>query len=174
VRLDISGSRGGAGGQRLADSRDFLGREGNLQRPQILVEIFSPLRAGNGHDVLALREHPGQRELRRSAPLLARESFDAIEQREVLVEILALEARRLPAVVVLRHVGARLEAPGQKAAPERAMGDEADAELPAAGESFLLGLQAPQRIFGLQRDDRMHDAGLAQRRRAGAASERPI
>ena len=141
--LDIARSRGGAGGQRLCDPRDVLGGERNLQRPQILIEIFAPLRAGNGHDVLALREHPGQRELRRRAALLARNALDTFEQRQILVEILALETRRLPPVVVLRQVAGRLEAPGQEAAPERAIGDEADAELAAGGEDLLLGLAAP-------------------------------
>ena len=144
---------------------NLFGGQRNLQRSEILVEIFASLRAGNGHDVLALREHPGQGELRRRAAFVARNGLDPFEQPEILVEILALKPRRLPAVVVLRQVRVRLEAPRQEAASERAIGDEADAELAAGGEELLLGLAAPQGIFGLQGCNRMHGAGATQRRR---------
>jgi hypothetical protein len=50
---------------------------------------------------------------------------------EVLLEVFALEARRVAPVVVRREVLELLELAGQEAAPERAVGDEADAELPA-------------------------------------------
>src|SRR5262252_362186 len=45
---------------------------------------------------------------------------------------------------------------GEHAATERAVGDEADAELLADGKHFSLGIARPERIFGLQRRDRMH------------------
>ena len=78
-------------------------------------------------------------------------------QRAVVVEVLGLEPgmRRAPPV----DVGQRLEGARQEAAPERRVGDEADAQLPR-GLPRLLGLGAvEQRILGLHRRDRMHRMG---------------
>ena len=62
------------------------------------------LGSGNRDDILALREHPGERELRGRAALLLRHRLDLPDQLEVLLEILALEARMVLAEIVLREI----------------------------------------------------------------------
>ena len=73
-------------------------------------------------------EHPRQRELRRRDALRVRQLLDALHEVEVLLEVLSLEARRVAAVVVRLEVVDAAEASRQKAAAERTVGDEADAE----------------------------------------------
>src|SRR5439155_20202875 len=101
----------------------------------------------------ALREDPGECELLGSAALLSRELLDVPDQREVLFEVRALEARGVAPPVVGSQVLEALDLPRQEPAPEGAVGDEGDAELAAGGEDFVLRLAAPQRILGLQGAD---------------------
>jgi hypothetical protein len=53
--------------------------------------------------------------------------------------------------VLRRQLAALADGAGQEAAAERAVGDEADAELPADSEDLALDVARPQRILGLQR-----------------------
>ena len=57
--------------------------------------------------------------------------------------------------------------PGQEAATERAVGDEADPELAHRGEDLGLEIAGPQRVLGLQRGDRMHGMRAPDRLRPG-------
>src|SRR5256885_15796863 len=63
------------------DPREVLGVELHLERADVFLEVADPPRAGNRHDVLALREHPGKRQLRRRAVLLARQLPRSEERR---------------------------------------------------------------------------------------------
>src|SRR5918996_1240622 len=69
--------------------------------------------------------------------------------------------------VVLVEVVNRPDLAGQKAAPEGAVGDEADAELPQGGQDLDLRVAAPQRVLGLQCGYAMSLVGAADRRRRG-------
>ena len=55
----------------------------------------------------------------------------------------------------------------EEAAPERAVGDEADAELAHGGEDLVLGIPAPERVLGLQGGDGMDRVRPADRGRRG-------
>ena len=66
----------------------------------VLFQIFAALGAGDGDDVIALCQDPGQRKLRGLAAFLAGDFFDAAHQVQILLEVFALEARGLAAVVV--------------------------------------------------------------------------
>ena len=72
-----------------------------VQRGQILFQVFAPFRPRNRHNVAALGQHPGQRQLRRCTSLLRGDFLHALHQIEVLFEVFSLEARRLPTIVVL-------------------------------------------------------------------------
>src|SRR5436309_651593 len=140
-------------------------REGRVDRLQvggaqhdrgtgrILLQIAHPLRAGNGHDVFALRQHPGQRELRRRAPLGARQLLDARHQLEVLREVLTLKAGIAAPPVVRGEVLVAPYLAREEAAPQRAVGDEADAQLPARGQNLVLRVATPERVLRLERAD---------------------
>src|SRR5205823_5182812 len=114
---------------------------------------LAALGPGDGNDVLAAREHPGERKLGRRRLLLARELLDALHQLEVAVEVLSLEAGAVPAPVVCGNVLGLAELAGEEAAAERAVRHEADPELADRGQDLLLDVPRPARILGLQRGD---------------------
>ena len=134
VRMPASGYRVPAATPTGAISsmrRRSSARERDVERRDVLLEVLHPLRARDRDDVVALRQHPRERELRRGAAFLPRDLLHERHEVEVLLEVLALEARVVAAVVVGREIVDRAELPGQEAAAERAVGDEADAELAA-------------------------------------------
>src|SRR4051812_7901944 len=153
-RVPVSGSRSLRGG--LGDPAQFFGRQLDVRALCVLLEIAALLRPGDGDDVLALREHPGKRELRRRRALLLGDLLHALDEAEVLVEVRSLEARVVAPVIVLGQVLERLEAAGEEAAPERAVGDETDPQLAHGGEDLVLHVAAPEGVLRLQRRDRMH------------------
>ena len=97
------------------------------------------------------------------AVVLARDRREAVEQLQIAREVLALEARHGEADVLGRQRRDIAHAAGEKAARDRAEGDEGDAQLPAGVEHGDLGVARPERIFGLEGGDRMDRVGLAQR-----------
>src|SRR3954469_23468047 len=121
-RVPVSGRRSLRG--RVRDPAQLLGCQVDVRAPGVLLEIAALLRPGDGDDVLALREGPGERELRRRRALLLGDLLHALDETEVLVEVRSLEARVVAPVIVLRQVVELLEAAGEEAAPERAVGDE--------------------------------------------------
>src|SRR5215469_2738890 len=121
----------------------------------ILFKVLPPLRPRNRNDVFTLSQHPCQRKLRRLVLLLPRNFFHAAHQLEVLLEICALKPWRRPPVVLRREI---LEFPDllrKEAAPQRAVRDEANPQLAARRQNFVFGVARPQRVFGLQRRNRM-------------------
>src|SRR3954471_10316527 len=114
------------------------------------------LAAGDGHDIVALRQYPRDRQLRGSHTFASRDLFDAVDEVEIAFEVFALEARRLAAVIGRFEVVDRLETSGEEAAADRRVGDEADAQLAHGRQNLVLGIAAPERILGLQRGDRMY------------------
>ncbi len=72
----------------------------------------------------------------------------------------------LVAPVLVDQIGGRLDGAGEEAAPQRRIGDIADAEFAAGRQHFGLAIARPQRIFRLQRRDRMHAVRPLQRLRA--------
>ena len=136
-----------------------------FDRADIFFQIFSALGSGNRNNVVALREHPRERELRGRAFLFAGDLFDATHQIEILLEVFSLKARRVTAIIVGCEVFEFLKLPGQKSAAEWAIGDETNAEFAAGGQNFVFGIARPERIFGLQRCDGMDFHGAAKRLR---------
>jgi hypothetical protein len=103
----------------LVDSPEVVGRELDAQGAEVLLQVGDALGAGDRHDVRSLGQEPGQDELRRGAALLARHLFQAQHQLAVVVEVLGLEARMLPAAVVRCDVAELLEPPREKAPAQR-------------------------------------------------------
>src|SRR6185312_3509630 len=134
---------------------------------------FDMLGAGDRDDVLALRQHPGERQLRGRAALLLSHLLDFADERDVLLEILPLEARVIAAEIVLGEVVRRLELAGEEPAAERRISDIADAQLAHRGKHFGLRVAAPQRQLRLYGGDLVDLVRLADRlgRRFGKAEE---
>lgn len=140
----------------FADARQIIARELDFKRAEIFLEIGAALRSRNRHDVFTLCEHPGEGQLRRLAALFLGDFANAIDHAHVLLKIVALEPREVAAIIVRSEVLEAANFAREKAASERAIGDEADAQLAARREDFILGLARPERVFRLQRSDRMN------------------
>ena len=85
---------------KLVDSLQICPGELNPLCAEILFQISSSLGSRNRHDILALRQYPGERKLRRLAVFAARKFLNLLYQIEVLLEVFSLKARRLPAKIV--------------------------------------------------------------------------
>src|SRR5262249_50250490 len=123
---------------------EIAGAERDLERAEILLEVFSTLRAGNGKHVLALSEEPGKDELGRLDALVPGDLLDPMDEPDVVLEVLVLEARMLPAAVVFGEVALVLDAPTQKSAAERRVGDVGNSELATSGQGVLCRLAIQQ------------------------------
>ena len=89
---------------------------------------------------------------------------DARYELLVFVEIVAGEARvAVWSPIVFPKIAEFSDGTGEEAATERAIGNETDAEFAQRGDNFFLGVALPQRIFRLQRGDRMHFVSAADR-----------
>ena len=137
------------------------GGERQLEGAERLAELIAPARADERHHVVAAFAHPGEGELRGRGVLLARDRAERLHQRHVAGKVLVGKAR---------HAGAdftgllgSLRAVANQAARKHAIGDERDAELAHGRQNLLLDVAADERIFNLQRRDRMHRVRPADR-----------
>src|SRR6185436_14810344 len=120
--------------QQRVDLPQVVRSEMDADGRRVLLDPFAPLRTRNGNEVVPLCEHPGQGELGGRATFSRGDARDALDDREVPPEVVALEARVVPPPVVGREVVGRRVAAGQESAAERAVGDKADAQLATGGE----------------------------------------
>src|SRR4051794_25930277 len=124
----------------------------DVKRGPVLLEIGDALRPRDRDDVIALRQHPRQRELAGGDALLLGELADLGCEQLVALEVLTREARVAAAEVALVELLLGVGEPaGQEPAPDRRVGDEADAELAQRGEDLRLDVARPQRVFALDR-----------------------
>src|SRR5207249_1524568 len=121
--VGVAVAGGGTARKRLVEPRQLLVRELDVRGGGILLEIAPPLRARNGDDVLAARQHPRERELRGRDALLRGELADVLRQPPVPLEVGAGEAGMALAEVALVELLRRAEAAREEAAAERAVGD---------------------------------------------------
>ena len=82
-------------------------------------------------------EQLGQDELPRRAARVSGDGLDVPQELAVAREVLALEARVVPAPILGREVVRRLDAPGEDAAAEGRVGDERDPQIPATRQRSL-------------------------------------
>ena len=92
---------------------------------------------------------------------------EQIDQRLVRLARLRREARERVAEVVAVERRVCVDRAGEEALAQRAERHEADAEFFERRQDLLLRLAPPQRIFALQRRDRLHRMRAADRLRAG-------
>src|SRR5450759_609056 len=162
VRVAIA--RGHAAGRGLVDARQVLLAELDLHGRHVLLQVRAMLGARDGHDVVALVQHPGQSKLSGRHALLGGERLEALHELAVAAEIVALETWVTGAEIALvAHVVGRAEAAREEAAPDRGVGHEADAELAHGREQALLRVARPERVLGLQRRDGVHRMSTADR-----------
>src|SRR6185503_10489512 len=95
----------------------------------VFPELIEPRRSRNRHDVVALREQPGEHELRHRDPLVACDRRERIEQTEVAFEVFALEARHRQTDVLWRQHGNVSQLASQESATERTERYQRDSQL---------------------------------------------
>src|SRR5262249_60654531 len=100
-------------------------------RGDVLLQPPFLLRSRNREDILAARQEPRERHLRRRDLPLRGDLLDRLHQLQVLLEIAGAEARLLAPDVVRRDVVDLPDVAGEEAAPEGRIGYEAEAERPA-------------------------------------------
>ena len=165
VRLVVPGAGGRGQG---VEPLELVGGEHDGVGGGVLLDAGDAAGAGDGGDVVALGQQPGQRDLGGGGADLG---ADRPRPRR--------RGRRLRAKVsptkrglVLRQSSSGMSSgvrscAGEEAVPERGVGHEADAELAQQREELVLGVAGPQRVLGLQRGDRVHGVGAADRLRGG-------
>ena len=82
------------------ETAQVVGREGHLLGSQVFFEPLGALGAGNGDDVLALGQHPGNGQLGRRAAFGRGQHFELVNQLPILAEVLALETWHVLAVIL--------------------------------------------------------------------------
>ena len=85
-------------------------RQLDVGRSGVLFEVAAALGPGDRHEVLALREHPCDRQLRRRDLQLLGDLLDLRGELQVRVEVLTGKARPATAKVVLIEILGRGEA----------------------------------------------------------------
>src|ERR687893_539186 len=148
VRVALAG--GGALRGSLFDAPEVLVSKRDLHRGDVLLQILAAFGAGDGDYILPLVQQPCQRKLAGGHAFFVRYLFDPIDQLQVLLEVLALEARRGAPEVALRQVLEPLDLPGQEAAPQRTVSNKAYTQLAHRRQYLVLHVAAPQRVLRLQ------------------------
>jgi hypothetical protein len=113
--------------ERFVERPKFAGRERHLRRVNILVEISTLLGARNADDVVALREHPGVRELDICVALLRRHLLNVVNEPQITSEILILRPWPLPRKIAsfeIFNIG------------KRTIGNKTDCEFANRGENL--------------------------------------
>ena len=108
---------------------------------------------------------PRQRQLPGRAPLLLRNCRKLIDQLQVLLEILALEARRHASEVVLLEIIRAADLAGDEAAAEGGVSDGGDAEFAASfeeGNLRVFDVDGERGVFDLDGGDLVDFAGTAE------------
>src|SRR5882724_7301046 len=128
----------------LAETAEIFCCKFYIQRSHILFQILTAFRAGDGHDIFSLCVHPSQGKLRCFAAFLAGNAFDFLYEIKVLLKIISLKTRRKAAIVIYRQIFKALKLAGQKATPQRTVGDKSNSQLPASRKNFAFGVARPQ------------------------------
>src|SRR3954468_4380077 len=151
LRLVVVSAGGRGEGVEL---RDLRRRQLEVVGGEVLLQPGQPLGAGDGGDVIALRQQPRQGDLGGGGAGLVGDRLHLVGDGEVAPEVLAGETRVGRPEVVRSEVALRPDGAGQEPVAERRVGDQADAELPEQRQRLLL-VAGPQRVLRLQRGDRV-------------------
>lgn len=101
----VTVARRGARRDRALDRRDVVGGQREIGGGERLGEPVAATRADHRHDVLALRHDPGDRDLRDARVPFLSDRAERFDQREVPVEVLALESRAVSAEIARLRAG---------------------------------------------------------------------
>ena len=129
--------------------------------PSVLFQVLAALGPWDGDDVVTLGEQPREGELPRGDPLAVGDLAHPVRQLQIFLEVLLREAWEAGAAgVVLGHVLDAPPASGEEASPERAVGDEPDAQFAHGRQDLVLHVAGKERILRLEGADGVHGVGL--------------
>src|SRR2546425_12360685 len=136
--------------------------------PMPSAAVFSSTRAtrlvpGIGAMSWPCREQPGQSDLCRCCSDFPGDGSDLVDDAQIALEVFADEARVGLAPVVVGELLGRADLTREEAVAERRVGNESDPQLAQQGQQFGFRVTGPQGVLGLQRGDRMHNVGAADR-----------
>jgi hypothetical protein len=146
-------------GQARFDSGHVLIGKAHLGRAEVFFHTVQAARAEDRHDAGPSCEEPGERHLRGRGAFGRGELFDRLDHSLVGLHSLGSEARRSRAEVVHTEVRRTRNLAGQVAGSGRAPGHEADAQFRAERQHLRLWVAGPQRVFALDRGDRLDGVG---------------
>src|SRR5919107_1635771 len=112
LRLGVAPARGGTGRHGLLYGGEVGFLQPDVQRAEPLGQPVAAPGADQRHDVLAAREYPSDGDLRDRDALLLGDLVQGLDEVEVVLEVLALKARRVPAEVVGGQLLVPREVPG--------------------------------------------------------------
>jgi hypothetical protein len=92
--------------------------------------------------------------------------FERLQQRDVAFEVVGIEARMIATSILRLELVQRLDRGGEEPAPEGGVSHKGDPELAAGREDVLFHVARPQRVLGLERNERMHFVRAPQGRHA--------
>src|SRR6267142_5999943 len=122
----------------------------------------------DGHNIFALRQEPGQRQLRRCHAFFASQFLDCCSQLAVFLKRLLSETGIRPSPIAWVEIFEFLDCTRQESAPKRTVRDESDVEFAASRQHAVdRHFARPKRILTLQRYDRVDFLSAPQRLRAG-------
>src|SRR5215203_404563 len=114
----IPGACGSVGRKGLLEGVEGVRREIELDRLNVLYHPAPLLAARKRHEELPLRQEPRERQLRGRAVLACRQFTHALEQAQVVLQVLALEAGHVVPAIFRRERVRPRDRPGEKASAQ--------------------------------------------------------
>lgn len=165
------GVRGAGRGREVRQTFEMGGGEPDGVGGGVLLDAAHMLGAGDGGDVVALGEQPGDGDLGRSGAHFGGDGLDLVGQAQVVLEVLADEARVVATEVVLGEAVGGADRPREETASQRRERDEADAEFAERGQDAGLRVAREEEYSDWTAETGV--TAFARRIVSGPASERP-
>src|SRR5215218_4956609 len=161
LHFAVTLASGRAARHGLLDAGEVVFGECYTGGASIVFEVLAALGPWDGDDVIPLDEQPSEGQLSRGDPLAFGDLAHLVRQFQVLFEVLLREAWEAgTSGVVLGHILYAPPASGEEAPPERAVGDEPDAQFAHGRQDLVLHLAGKERILRLEGADGVHGMGL--------------
>jgi len=142
-------------GEGAVNVAEIIGRQFDASRSDVLVQPVRLRGPGDRHDPRLLRQQPGNRDLSRRRLFPGCDFPELIDQGLVCLPSLRREAGNDVAEIGAVERRVLVDGAREEALAQRAVGNEADSEFLEGRKYLLLGLPPPQRIFALDRGDRL-------------------
>lgn len=125
LAVDEAGGVGGVAvavdggvGDDAAEGGEVVGGEGDVEGVPVFLKAGDAFGAGDGEDVEALGEEPGEGDLRGGGAFFLGDVADGVDEAEVEVEGLGLEARGDAAPVLVAELSGGGDGAGEESASE--------------------------------------------------------